>query len=320
MTNAVLIEEKTKDFNVELQTRIRSMIDRDGMSQNSVAKKLDISPTALSQYLNSKYNGDISALENSITKLLDLNVQQKKYGKIALDFVQTTVANKVSNIAQICQLNGEIALCTGLSGLGKTTAIKNYAKKHSGVIVIDPDEQINVRALMHYFCKPLRLEQGINESNVSFAEKIVNKLNRSGKLIIVDESENLDVSCFRALRKIHDRCNATVGLLFVGTDALANKLSKLGGEYDYLFTRFSYIDNLDTLTINDTSLLVNQIFPNCGDSLIELFHATARANARVLFNLLKRTRDIVTSSGEELNASIIKSASGFVGASLKNVR
>ena len=95
MTNAVLIEEKTKDFNVELQTRIRSMIDRDGMSQNSVAKKLDISPTALSQYLNSKYNGDIPALESSIAKLLDLNVQQKRYGKIALDFVQTTVANKV---------------------------------------------------------------------------------------------------------------------------------------------------------------------------------------------------------------------------------
>lgn len=320
MTNALLEEDKTKDFNRELQTRIRSMIERDGMTQNSVAKKLDISPAALSQYLNGKYNGDIHALEGSLSKLLDLSNQQKKYGKIILDFAKTTVAKKVFNIAQICQLNGEIALCTGLSGLGKTTAIREYAKKHSGVIVIDPDEQINIRALMHYFCAPLRLEQGINESNVSFAEKIVNKLNRSGKLIIVDESENLDVSCFRCLRKIHDRCNGTIGLLFIGTDALANKLSKLGGEYDYLFTRFSYIDNLDVLTINDTSLLVNQIFPSCSDELIELFHTIAKANARVLFNLLKRTRDMVISSGEDLNASIIKSAASFVGASLKNVR
>ena len=313
------VEEKSK-FNAELQNRIKTMIERDGITQNSIAKKVDISATALSQYLNSKYNGDIQALENALIKLVDLNIQQKKYAKVCLDFAKTTVAGKIFNIAQICQLNGEIALCTGLSGLGKTTAIKEYAKTHSGVIVIDPDEQINVRALLHYFCKPLKLQQGVNESNVSFAEKIVSKLNRSGKLIIVDESENLDVSCFRALRKIHDRCNSTIGLLFVGTEALANKLSRLGGEYDYLFTRFSYIDNLSTLTLKDTSLLVNQIFPNCNESLVELFHTIARANARVLFNLLKRTRDIVTSSGEQLNASIIKSASNFVGASLKNVK
>lgn len=320
MTNAVIEEEKTKDFNVELQTRIKSMIERDGMTQSSIAKKVDISTTTLSQYLNSKYNGDIPTLETSLSKLVDFNVQQQKYGKISLDFMKTTIANKIFNIAQICQLNGEIALCTGLSGLGKTTAIKEYAKKHSGVIVIDTDEQINVRTLLHHFCKPLRLEQGLKESNVLFAEKIVNKLNSSGKLIIVDESENLDVGCFRVLRKIHDRCNSSVGLLFVGTDALANKLSKLGGEYDYLFTRFSYIDNLESLTLKDTSLLVNQIFPNCSESLNKLFHTVARANARVLFNLLKRTRDIVTSSGENLNAQIIKSASSFVGASLKNVR
>lgn len=314
-----VLEKETKDVNTELLTRIRNLVERDGYSQNTIARKIDVSPAVVSQYLNNKYSGDIETLENKLSRLLELKIEEKKYSKISLSFAKTTVANKVFNIAQICQLNGEIALCTGRSGLGKTTSIKEYARKHSGVIVIDPDENISARILLSYFSKPLKLSQAQNEPSNVFAEKVVNKLNNSGKLIIVDESENLDVTCFRTLRKIHDRCNGTIGLLFIGTEALADKLSKLGGEYDYLFTRFSYIDNLDTLTLSDVRLLANQIFPNCNDNLVELFNKVSRSNARVLFNLLKRTRDIAISSNEELNAKMIKAASSYVGASIKNV-
>ena len=308
-----LVETKNK-ANTEIQVRIKNLIERDGFTQKQLADKIDVSQTMLSLYLKNEYGGDITGLEEKLSKLLDDNKAEKIYKKVKLDFVKTTVSAKLFNIAQICQFNGEIALCTGSSGLGKTTSINQYAKEHSGVIIIDPDEGIGVRELLQYFCKPLKLELANNISRSDFCERVVQKLINRNKLIIVDEAENLDISCFRVLRKIHDRCKATCGLLFVGTETLANKLSKLGGEYDYLFTRFGYIDSLDTLTQSDVKAFVTQIFPNCSDEMVNEFNIIARCNARILFNLLKRTADIAASSKEPLNKKMIKTAGKYVGA------
>lgn len=308
-----LIETADK-ANKEIQIRIKNLIERDGFTQKQIADKIEVSQTMLSLYLKNEYAGDITGLEDKLLKLLEDNKAEKVYKKVKLDFVKTTVSAKLFNIAQICQFNGEIALCTGSSGLGKTTSINQYAKEHSGVIIIDPDEGVSVRELLSYFALPLKLELAHIETRAHLCERIVQKLINSNKLIIVDESENLDVSCFRVLRKIHDRCKGTCGLLFVGTETLADKLSKLGGEYDYLFTRFSYIDSLDALTQSDVKSFVTQIFPDCSDELINEFNFISRCNARILFNLLKRTADMTTSSKEPLNKKMIKSAGKYVGA------
>ena len=233
-----LVETKNK-ANTEIQVRIKNLIERDGFTQKQLADKIDVSQTMLSLYLKNEYGGDITGLEEKLSKLLEDNKAEKIYKKVKLDFVKTTVSAKLFNIAQICQFNGEIALCTGSSGLGKTTSINQYAKEHSGVIIIDPDEGIGVRELLQYFCKPLKLELANNISRSDFCERVVQKLINRNKLIIVDEAENLDISCFRVLRKIHDRCDFTVGLLFVGTEVLANKISSLHGENNYIFTRFA---------------------------------------------------------------------------------
>ncbi len=167
-----LVGTKNK-ANTEIQVRIKNLIERDGFTQKQLADKIDVSQTMLSLYLKNEYGGDITGLEEKLSKLLEDNKAEKIYKKVKLDFVKTTVSAKLFNIAQICQFNGEIALCTGSSGLGKTTSINQYAKEHSGVIIIDPDEGIGVRSLLYYFCKPLKIEQGINESNVAFCEKVV---------------------------------------------------------------------------------------------------------------------------------------------------
>lgn len=42
-------------------------------------------------------------------------------------------------------------------------------------------------------------------------------------------AENIDSFCFRTLRKIHDRCNFTCGLLFAGTERLAANPARMQG-------------------------------------------------------------------------------------------
>ena len=310
-----LVEEKQeKKADVEILTAIRNLIQSDGLTQKEISKKIGVSQTVISLYLNDEYNGDIQKLEGDLLKFISEIKSQRKYKRVKLEFEKTSVAAKIFNIAQICQHNGEMALITGSSGVGKTTSIYQYAKEHTGVIVIDPDEKISVRTLLIYIGKALKLSIIQNEPSADFANKIVDKLKHSGKLIIVDEAENLDISCFKILRKIHDRCDFTIGLLFCGTEVLANKISSLHGENNYIFTRFAYIDSLERLTQADTKALVLQVFPNCDENLIQMFYKISKANARILFNLLKRTADMVASSDDELNPKMIKAAGYYVGA------
>ena len=258
--------------------------------------------------MNENYAGNIEEFETALSKFIEQNKNKKAYKKVSLEFAQTTVASKFLEIAQICQLNSEIGLCVGASGLGKTTAIRNYASTHPGVIIIDPDEKITIRSLLKLIGKPLRLKMSNNTSCQEFTELLVNRLKDSEYLIIIDEAENIDSSCFRTLRKIHDRCDFTCGLLFVGTERLSANLARMQGEFSYVTNRLGYIESLEALTLDDVKKLVNQIFSDFNSELHSLFYKLCKKNARHLFNLLKRTYDIFISSKEELNSRMVEKA------------
>lgn len=300
--------QQERKQNQQLLEDLKKIISSEKISQKDLAKKLDYSQSAVNTYLNEKYDGNLDEFEAALSKFLEQFKNRKAYKRVALEFTQTSVATKFLNIAQICQLNSEIGLCTGDSGLGKTTAIKNYAKTHSGVIVIDPDENITVRNLLSLIGKALRLKMSNNITSQEYTEQLVDRLKDSEYLIIIDEAENIDSSCFRTLRKIHDRCDFTCGLLFVGTERLAANLARMQGEFSYVTNRLAYIEKLESLTFEDSQKLVSQIFPDCTPQLQELFYKLCKKNARHLFNLLKRTYDIFISSKEDLNKKMIEKA------------
>lgn len=279
-------------------------------SQKEIARVLDLSTTTISMYLNGTYKGDSATIDKKVEQFLLQFDEKKEYDsqKIKLSFVKTSVAKRVFNIAKMCQFNGEIGICFGRSGYGKTTACKEYADKNFGVIWLDPNENANKYEIIRMLAKEL----GINDDFVSRAtEKIINRLNNSNYLIIVDEAENLKSPVFRTLRKIHDRCNFSFGLMFVGTERLYYNLARMRGELEYLTNRISCVENLQALKSNDINQLVKQIFTNIDECCLKAFEEICHCNARELFNLLKRTKDLIN-SGYQLTPQTIKAASKFL--------
>ncbi len=289
---------------------LKQRINNGEFSQKEIAKVLDVSATTISMYLNGTYKGDSDAIDKKVQRFLLQADEKKEFDqrKIHLNFVKTTVAARVFNIAKMCQLNGEIGVCFGRSGYGKTTACKEYADKNFGVIWLDPNENANKYEIIRMLSKEL----GINDDYVSRASnKIISKLNNSNYLIIVDEAENLKSPVFRTLRKIHDRCNFSFGLLFVGTERLYYNLARMKGELEYLTNRISCVENLQALKEVDIKMLVNQIFTDINESCLKTFKEISHSNARELFNLLKRTKDLIN-SGYQLTPQTIKAASKFL--------
>lgn len=307
---AILEKEKMKKANPELLEKVKKYLETSDVDQTTLAKRLGKSSTVISLYLNDKYNGDIEAFENDLRKYLHLSESKKKHKKLKLEFEMTAAAADIIKLAKSTQYNGEIAICYGISGLGKTTALE-YMKKHgSGIILVDPDENASPRAIMKQIADSLKLDYDMLMED--FIANIVKKLKKSGYLIVVDEAENLKPDVFRTLRKIHDRCETTCGMLFVGTERLKNNLLKRKGEFKYVLNRVACVVELNPLTLNDIRPFVKQVFPDAPENIVNLFSSITKNNARVLFNLFKRCKSIMEANNSDLDEGVIFTARGLL--------
>lgn len=305
------ILEKSKKANPDILEKVKKYLENSDIDQSTLAKRLNKSSTVISLYLNDKYTGDIEAFENDLRKYLNLAELKKKHKKLKLSFEKTSVAQQILKVAEMCQYNSELGLCYGASGLGKTTALEYLKKEGSGIILVDPDENATPRAILKQIADGIKLET-YDMLLEDFIANIIKKLKKSGYLIVVDEAENLKPDVFRTLRKIHDRCETTCGLLFIGTERLYGNLAKRKGEFDYVLNRVSLKFQLKPLNINDVKMLVSQVFPDASDEIIKLFSKYTNNNARIIFNTLKRCTDIINNNNTELNEDVIQEARGLL--------
>lgn len=288
-----------------LNEKIRSLLAQGVFTQKTLATRCAVSQTVISLWLKGEYTGDTAKLEAKLAEILELKSEQQSYQKLNLGYVTTSVTQRVCNIAKMCQLNSDIGVAYGLAGLGKTTAIRHYAKTNPGVIIIDPDENASAKAVVEDLAEALGIKSAKpREMN----KEIIRRLKDSGCLVIIDESENLKPLCFRTLRKFHDRCDFTFGLLFIGTGWLYRKLNLMRGDFAYLTSRVGYWEELDQLSPADVEALVRQALPNCTPENLNAFYQVTDRNARTVFNTLKRVRDLQHKYGETLNTDIIRQA------------
>lgn len=295
------------EYDEALLERVKEHIKSCEIDQKTLAQRINYSQGAISVYLQKKYTAKLTALESALRKYLDVQYSTRHYTKLSLGYVGTTVAERINTVAKMCRFNGEISICYGSSGLGKTTAIKQYEEKNSGIIVIDTAEGASPKIVLKDIAEKLKITTLTNITS-ELSTAITKKLNGSNFLIIIDEAENIQTSVFRALRKIHDRCNFSFGLLFLGTEQLYFNLKNLRGDFVYLTNRIGMVEKLDQLNKEDVHSLVKKAFPDISEENLTYFELYTSFNARILFNTLKRTRDLQLSTGKEINKEMIISA------------
>lgn len=301
-----------EDYDIKLHQKLTEFFVPEENEQSEFAKSIGYSPTTINMYIKGNYTGDIKKLEEKIRKQLTLLQLVKNNKRTQLAYIETTVASEILNIANMCQLNGEMGVCFGSSGLGKTTALKHLKDIRSNVIYVDPDENASPRAVLKKIAEELKVQYYDYILPDEFSEQILQKLKGKHYLIVVDEAENLRTDVFRVLRKLFDRCETTCGLFFVGTERLFGNFQRMKGEFNYITNRVALFKSLEDLKDTDIRQLVNQVFPNCDELNLKAFKVCSKNNARRLFNLLKRTVDIVKSAQETLNPEMIEAASGML--------
>lgn len=269
-----------------------------------VAGAVGISLSALSQYLNGKYPGDVAAIDEKVVRFFGKEVAQDLTSRSgpAKNFAMTRQAKIALGVLRECHIDADMGLITGAPGVGKTEAIKRYCAENKGAIYFYTRITVNIRVLLITLCKTLRI--GYSGVNDYLARSIVNVLKGSGRIIIVDEAQHLTDKCLEILRQIHDETET--GLVYAGSKELYQKISRL----EQIASRIGTYQDLPALEQDDAKLILQSTGVPVEEGTFAHSAEISDGSGRRLFKGIKKASRIA--DGRAISPAMIAAAQKYL--------
>lgn len=284
---------------MDLKRELKGVMEERGLSLSGLSRALGISTAALSQWFNDSYVGNIAKIDEAVKGFLE-RIKERKQPK-RVEFTITSVVKKVFEVARICHLDGEIGVLYGSAGIGKTEAVKEYAKRNTDVILIEADLGYTAKVLFLELHKKLGMD-GRGSIHDLF-DDVVMKLKDSGRLIIIDEAEHLPYRALELLRRVYDK--AGVGILLVGMPRLIANLRGKKGEYAQLYSRVGVATKLEELKATDVEAIVGSVIKG-SNGLYKVYYECSKGNTRVLSKLILRSLRVAEINSMAISEEIVR--------------
>ncbi|EBZ4058566.1 AAA family ATPase [Salmonella enterica subsp. enterica] len=270
---------------MELITQLKDVMERRGYSQTQVARAIGRSGAVVNQFLQGKYTGDITDIQERITSFINRELEKEKNRRIQAHFVTTEMAAKGLEVLAYAHQECEICVLYGAAGLGKTMLLNEYASRNKDALLIEADPGYTARTILEELCRLLgvKVRGNIHE----LIDACVRELSGSGRLLMVDEAELLPYRALEILRRLHDK--AGIGVVLAGMPRLLINLKGRRGEFAQLYSRVALALNLgDTLSRDDFNQIAVNMMPEAGEASIgDALYARSLGNARRLFKLAR---------------------------------
>lgn len=287
---------------MDIRTELRELMEKNNYSMAYIATATGIAKSTISMWLNENYNGK----NDKITDVINNFIQREKERTFDEDLpiVDISIIKYISEIGRLCHTKGKIGVCVGIAGLGKTVAVKEYAKTALDAILIESDSGYTAKSLLKEIHRRLGLSG--KGSVYDLMSEVVNKLNQSGRLLIIDEAENLPYRALEITRRIHDKTG--VGVLLVGRNILYENLRGFNNQYDQLYSRVKYYKQLDRLFLQDVIRILDAAGQN--PRLADTYLQYSGGNTRKLEHLISHSNSIAQFNGKtEVDVAVIKKTS-----------
>ena len=188
---------------------LEAYMKESGLSQAKIAPLIGVSMTALSQYRNGIYKGDVKAVESKIEEYMETVEEQQAQEKEAQpykaveDYIPTSVGEYLPN-DQICTGHGGIAIANGDAGIGKTKAAQKYVRENpTQAIYLEMSPVAGTLGnMLRLLARTLKLPESRNKMELMLS--IREKLEGTNKVIIIDEAQHLKLSALEQIRTLAD--------------------------------------------------------------------------------------------------------------------
>ncbi|HDP0195957.1 TPA: AAA family ATPase [Salmonella enterica subsp. enterica serovar Concord] len=288
---------------MELITQLKDVMERRGYSQTQVARAIGRSGAVVNQFLQGKYTGDITDIQERITSFINREQEKEKNRRIQAHFVTTEMAAKGLEVLAYAHQECEICVLYGAAGLGKTMLLKEYVSRNKDALLIEADPGYTARTILEELCRLLgvKVRGNIHE----LIDACVRELRGSGRLLMVDEAELLPYRALEILRRLHDK--AGTGVVLAGMPRLLINLKGRRGEFAQLYSRVALALNLgDTLSRDDFNQIAVNMMPEAGEASIgDALYTRSLGNARRLFKLARGVYRICDISQVPVSVGVI---------------
>lgn len=310
----IAINQETEDRENEQSSEYMRFVDQinqfiilSGWTRRDLARAAGISQGTLSQFMSGKYPGDSNGIRRKIADVLERENEKALLGYVNPNFIDTSISQRFFEIAKMSHLFSVIGVCYGDAGLGKTEAAREYVNRKSDTILIESNPGYTPSVLFNDLLDKLG-GSGHTTVHNKFMD-CVHRLEKTGRLIIIDEAEHLPYKSLEMVRRLHD--HTKVGILLTGMRNLIDNLKGIRGEYAQLYNRVGVAGKLTKLTPGDTENIVKRV---TGDTtgLWRIFHQQCYGVTRRLFKLITMSRFIAEKNDVPLSTKVIQKAVSIV--------
>ena len=287
---------------MDIRAELRDLMEKNSYSTAYISTATGLAKSTISMWLNGTYNGKNDKITDAINNFIQR--ERERAVENDLPFVNISIVKYISEIARLCHTQGKIGVCVGRAGLGKTVAVKKYTQEFLDSILIESDSGYTAKSLLKEIHRRLGLSG--KGSVYDLMGEVVRKLNQSGRLLIIDEAENLPYRALEITRRIHDKTG--VGVLLIGRGILLENLKGYNNQYDQLYSRVKYTKIIDSLLIQDVIKILETIEQNT--ELAETYLQYSGGNTRRLEHLISHSISIAKFNGKaEVDNAVIKQTS-----------
>lgn len=263
--------------------QLKTYMENRAVSQSQVAKALGVSKPVINSYLQDKYAGDVAKLNEKVKAYLQLQSEREKIKKLNVPFVETESAEQALNFLALTHHFGELGIFYGGAGTGKTTVLKEYARCNPSCVLIEPDTGYTAKVLLQEICR--KLGQSDKGNMHDMTERIVDVLQGSGRMLMIDEAELLPLRALESVRRVQDKSGC--GLVLAGMPKLLINLRGANMELKQLFSRVSMRHEFgEMIADGDLQMIAAAILPEHDEPFLTKLVETSKGNVRKLSKLL----------------------------------
>lgn len=299
-------------INQTLQQKLAEFKAKSGMNQTQLARGIGTSPASISMYLNGTYadkGGNYETIEPKIEAFLEVQESKAQREELVLGFVSTKTTRRISEVMRDAHEAGDTVVIYGQAGLGKTQAVKNYCEKNPAAILIEANPSFTALVLMRKLAAAAKVST-VGSLNDLF-ESVSDRLRDSGRLIVVDEAENLPLRALEIIRRLHD--DTGCGLVLSGMPRLVANLRGKHGELVQLYSRVSVALNLgDSMPDEELEQIARAAMPEADDETIAELVKHSNGNTRRMSKLMRGAVRTANKNGIKMQSGIVKKYSSLI--------
>ena len=237
MSNVVTLDQNSNTGS-DVIARVKALLEQSTVTQAQIAKEIGVSGSTVNQLLNGNYKADPTAMVQKLANWLTARDQRADAPRDP-GFVMTETAKQIMADMGYALTTQSIVIIHGITGVGKTTALREFQRNNNNVWVITTSPS---RATMTECLYELAMELGMENAprlRGPLARALRRRLRNTKGLIVVDEADHVDRPTLEELRILAEEVE--VGLVLVGNSRVYTQLT--GGprseDFARLFSRIA---------------------------------------------------------------------------------